>query len=116
MPDSTPVTSKGLDSRTLESVAISIIGVYFAVHSTRSLTYSFFSLSSAEASHSDLWSSPRWQANLWADLATLALSIWLIFGSRGIAKMIRKYRASRVPAPAQALPDTAGAEETKPKE
>lgn len=94
--DQMPVTSKSLDARTLLAVALSTVGVFFAMQSIGSFSKKLIALPTAKASLSETWKDTAWQTDFWAEAVTFAVALWLIFGSRGLANIIRRYRTYRV--------------------
>lgn len=96
--DTSPVMPKRLDARLLLSVAISVVGVYYAVESLVGIGRSIFVVLFGDEAFISFRHDLNWQGGLFARIATFVLSLWLIFGSRGLAAMIRRYRTAKSPS------------------
>jgi len=97
-PDSSapaPAASAGLDYKGLMSIAFSAVGVFIALQVIPKLIHPLFVVwgGGGDFTFRHLWSESMWQAGFWANIVELALSIWFIFGSRGIANMIARFRS-----------------------
>jgi hypothetical protein len=100
--DIAPVTFRNLDFHSLLAVAIAAIGVYIAVETVPAIGRDLYVMWQMAQPH---WGSPefadrtRWEPHLWSQMAKLVLALWLIFGSRGIAKMVRRWRSPQPATP-----------------
>lgn len=75
----------------LLSIALSISGVFVTLNAVAYIVRNF-ALITAERNFSYWRSTSSWNQTFWSAVVELALGIWLIFGSRGIAAIIRKLR------------------------
>lgn len=90
--DPTPVTRPDMTQEAVLAVALTAVGVFSLISVVRPMATSIISMSLAE----ETWTSPRWQAVFWSSMIGLALAIWLIFGSRGIARFVLWVRTAGV--------------------
>jgi hypothetical protein len=71
-----------------------IIGVSTLVPVLRGISRNIFSVVRSEYGVREWWADPTWQGNTWSSIVGLAISIWLIFGSRGIVRVLLWARAA----------------------
>ena len=90
--DPTPVTRPDITEEAVLAVALAAVGVFALIRVVQSLATRIIGMSLAE----ETWASPRWQADFWSSMIGLALAIWLIFGSRGIARFVLWVRTAGV--------------------
>lgn len=90
--DPTPVTRPEMTQEAVLAIALTAVGAFALISVLRPMATSIISMSLAE----ETWASPRWQAVFWSSLIGLALAIWLIFGSRGIARFVLWVRTAGV--------------------
>lgn len=90
--DPTPVTRPDMTQQAVLAVALTAVGVFALISVVRPMATSIIHMSLAE----ETWASPRWQADFWSSMIGLALAIWLIFGSRGIARFVLWVRTAGV--------------------
>jgi hypothetical protein len=76
------------------AIAFSAVGMLTLIPSLQALARHVIRLSSGAYRFSDLWASADWQANFWSSIIGVAASIWLIFGSRGVARVVIWARAA----------------------
>ncbi|MHC4982147.1 MAG: hypothetical protein ACYTF6_03135, partial [Planctomycetota bacterium] len=88
-----------LDQKGVMSIAFCAIGAFIAVQVLPELTRNLFFVIRGDITFGELWSSGEWQAKLWSDVAKFVLAIWFLFGSRGIANMIRRFRSRGLEEP-----------------
>ncbi len=81
----------------LLSIALSISGVFIFIDSIRHLVRNL-ALISTERPLTYWQSNGAWNQLNWTSGVEIILSLWLIFGSRGIAAIIRKMRSHHVPS------------------
>jgi hypothetical protein len=78
------------------AIVLTGMGVFVLVPALRDLIFSVTQLTlQSEAMirrGQDLWQSPNWHANFWSALVGVGLSAGLIFGSRGLARLIHWVR------------------------
>lgn len=89
--DSTFVVVAQLTAADILSIALSISGVFMFVDSIQHLVRNL-ALITQEKDFSYWKQTPSWNQALWSAGIEFAFSLWLIFGSRGIASIIRKLR------------------------
>ena len=90
--DPTPVTSSNLDRKTVLGIAFTAVGAFIALQVIPDIIRPLFFVVGGDATFDDLWSNAEWQARFWTNMAQLALSLWFVFGSRGIANMVMRFR------------------------
>lgn len=86
--DPTPVTHVDLTPEDCLGIALSAIGVFIMVPVVRDLGATLVQISLDEFTLSQWWASASWQANLWSSIMGLGFAIWLIVGSRRIARFM----------------------------
>lgn len=91
--DPTPVTREDISAESVMSIAFAAVGVFVLVPVLRGLAGSLVGLVRGDHTLSD-WADASWHRNLWSSIVGLAFALWLILGSRGIVKVIRRYRTA----------------------
>jgi hypothetical protein len=86
--DETPVTRPDITQADVMAVAFSAVGVFTLVPVFRDLAASFIRIAEDEYRFSEYWASANWQARFWSSIIGLAFALWLIFGSRGIVRVV----------------------------
>jgi len=93
--DHTPVTSEAWDPETCLSIAMAAIGLSVAIDSLNRLVYFMPEINRIAALSGDLNADPRWWIEIFATVMTLSIGVWLMFGSRGLARFVRWARSAR---------------------
>ncbi len=91
--DPVPVTSGSLDQKSVLAIAFVVVGALLAVNTLPQFGRTLYVIVRDNASFSEHWVSKEFQAKFLSDVFQLLLAFWLIFGSKGIAGMIRQFRA-----------------------
>jgi hypothetical protein len=97
--DPAPITSKSLDQKSLLAVAFAAIGAFVAVKVLPYFGRTLYMLVRGSKSFSELWVSLDFQATFLSDIFQILLAMWLIFGAKGIAGMVRQFRSFGVVEP-----------------
>ncbi len=90
--DPAPVTRPDLTQEAVLAIALTAVGAFALISVLRPMATSIIHMSLVE----ETWASPRWQGVFWSSMIGLALSMWLIFGSRGIARFVLWVRTAGV--------------------
>jgi len=96
--DPTPVTRPDMTQQTFLAVACAAIGIFTIIPVLRNLVGNFVIIIAGENRFSVYWKSVDWQSNFWSNIVGLAFSIWLMLGSRGIARFVLWLRSAPAPA------------------
>jgi len=89
--DPVPVTQSDINQESVLSIAFAATGMFILVPALRNLAGNILGITMAgnwEYLVPDRWTSSSWQAGFWSSFVGLGLAIWLIFGSRGIARFV----------------------------
>ena len=108
-------TARHLNQGALMNVAFTGLGVYLAADLVPKIGEFIFGLFAYQAGFGDYLKDDRWQSYFVKDLLQLVLAIWLILGSSGIARAIRRFRR-RPAVSSEAPPDTPAAQEDGPQQ
>ena len=100
--DPTPVASPALDRWGAMTIACVTVGLFLLVRSLGDLAAAIVA-ATADVEDVVLW---RQRRDLWGSIVKALLSVWLIFGSRGIVRTIRKLRTAGQKSPNDGGPET----------
>ncbi len=79
---------KDIDQADVMADAFSANGVFSLAELLRDLAEVFIRVARGEYQFSVYWANATWQANFWSLVIELAMGLWLIFGSRGIVRIV----------------------------
>jgi hypothetical protein len=107
--DPAPVTSAQATREDLLGVAYSAMGMFILASSLPELGRTIAQLLAADGvglQNQQLWQNGAWQGRFWGELTQIAIGLWLLLGSRGIVRALRKLQRPDVetPIPEEALP------------
>ncbi|MGA3068214.1 MAG: hypothetical protein ABSF29_15325 [Tepidisphaeraceae bacterium] len=92
--DPSVVTGTNFTQENAMAVAFSAVGMFTLVPALKAVTRYAIEIFSGAYSFSRLWGSANWEADFWSAVLGLAVSLWLIFGSRGIVRVVMWARIS----------------------
>ncbi len=91
---SMPVTRIDLDTEHLMTIAFAVIGIYAVWASSAGVLQkaaeAFYMSQMQGIASAAFWADMRWNASLIGTLGSLAFGVWLVFGSRGIVRFVRR--------------------------
>lgn len=90
--DPAPIFTGGVDYELALRIALIAVGMYLLIPSLKDLSAACFQVAIADYPVSEWWGDSDWRAYLFADLISFFLSLWLILGSKGVARLIRMAR------------------------
>jgi hypothetical protein len=90
--DQSPVTSLAMTQQDVMTIAFPIAGVCLFLPPARELSRIFVEVFFQSSRFSAFWSSVEWHARFWSAVLEMALALWLIFGARGIVRLILSMR------------------------
>jgi hypothetical protein len=75
------------------TVGFAVVGAWWLVASVRDVTEQVIVALHSNPLDAPYWRSPDWLASIGSALVQLAFSLWLIFGSRGLVRLVMWARA-----------------------
>ena len=102
--DPTPVTSSGINEQSVLTIACTGLGIYLFIDVLRELIRMFVEIAGGPYVFSHYWHDNHWNATWWSAVVGLGFSLWLIFGSRGIVRLLWLLRYSNVSQPSPDAP------------
>jgi len=107
--DPAPVTSAQATREDLLGVAYSAMGMFILASSLSELGKTIGQLLAAEhlgVQPHQMWQNSAWQFRFWGGLSQIGIGLWLLLGSRGIVRVLRKLQRPDVetPIPEEPLP------------
>lgn len=97
-----PIIGTQLDTEALMVVGFAVVGIYAVwanVHDLLQMAVQVIYLSREQGiEYASFWGNARWQADFWSTLGSLAFGLWLVFGSRGLARAVRRIRGVDQPS------------------
>jgi hypothetical protein len=100
--DPAPVASAQATREDLLGVAYSAMGMFILASSLPELGKTIAQLLVARGlglQSYQMWQNPTWQFRFWGGLSQIAIGLWLLLGSRGIVRALRKLQRPDVEAP-----------------
>jgi hypothetical protein len=92
--DPMPVVSTDMDGEHLMSIAFAAIGIYAVWASSedffRKAVQILYTCREEGITYADFWANDDWNASFFGTLGSLALGMWLLLGSRGIVRIVRR--------------------------
>jgi|GEM_PF-6673749 len=95
--DTTPVTQPGFNQESAMIVACTAVGVFLFIPAARDLVNYLLRFFFDDNRFTNEWRNLSWQAGFWSRLTEITLSLWLIFGSRGLVQFFLSMRRKDLP-------------------
>jgi CDP-diglyceride synthetase len=97
--DPTPATSSAVTLEGVLGVAFAAIGVFVLIGVLPEIAGVFLRVVRSRYAFSEWWASTEWQAEFSSLVLKTVLGIWLLLGSKGLVRALKKFRTFGVRDP-----------------
>jgi len=92
--DSAPVTGPELSAEALMPVASMGVGLFAVTRAVPTFFRFATSVALTETTLGDFWNDDSWRVSLASDALLMAWGVWLVFGNRGLVRIVKWARTA----------------------